>query len=51
MSPSKTPKQAKFMRVAAHNKDVAAKHGIKQSTAKEFVQADKKKGKPSGRKS
>lgn len=45
--PSKTPKQKKFMRAAAHNKEIADKAGIKQSVAKEFVRADisGKKGK------
>ncbi len=38
--PSTSPKQAKFMRAAAHNMGFAKKAGIKQSVAKEFVQAD-----------
>ena len=43
--PSKTPKQAAFMRAAAHNKSFAKKAKIPQKVAKEFVAADKKKGK------
>jgi len=40
--PSKTDKQARFMRAAAHDPKIAAKHDIPQSTAREFVKADKK---------
>jgi len=43
--PSKTPKQAKTMRAAAHNPAFAKKMGIPQSVAKEFSEADKKKKK------
>lgn len=43
--PSKSKKQAKTMRAAAHDKKFAKKVGIKQSVAKHFVDADKKKGK------
>ena len=43
MSPSKSKKQAKLMRAAAHNKAIADKAGIPQSVAREFVKADKKK--------
>lgn len=43
--PSKTKKQKKFMRAAAHNKKFAAKAGIPQRVAKEFVAADKARGK------
>jgi hypothetical protein len=43
--PSKSSKQEKFMRAAAHDKGFAKKAGIKQSVAKEFTAADKKKGK------
>ena len=39
--PSKTPKQARTMAAAAHNKPFAKKAGIPQSVAKEFNQADK----------
>ena len=41
--PSKSAKQAKFMRAAAHNKGFAKKAGISQKVAKEFVSADKRK--------
>ena len=43
--PSKTPKQARTMRAAAHNPDFAKKMGIPQKVAKEFVSADKRKRK------
>lgn len=43
--PSKSPKQARTMRAAAHNKGFAKKVGIPQKVAKEFVKADKKKSK------
>lgn len=39
--PSKSEKQAKLMRAAAHNKDFADEVGIDQDVAKEFVEADK----------
>jgi hypothetical protein len=39
--PSKTPKQARTMAAAAHDKGFAKKVGIPQATAKEFNQADK----------
>ncbi len=45
MSPSKSKKQAKFMKAAAHNPGFAKKAGIKPGVAKEFVKADKAKGK------
>lgn len=41
--PSKSPKQARTMRAAAHNKGFAKKLGIPQKVAKEFVAADKAK--------
>lgn len=41
--PSKSPKQARIMRAAAHNKSFAKKVGISQKVAKEFTKADKKK--------
>lgn len=41
--PSKTPKQARTMRAAAHDRAFAKKVGIPQRVAKEFVKADKKK--------
>ena len=43
--PSKSKKQADFMRAAAHNPKFAKKAGIKPGVAKEFYGADKKKGK------
>jgi hypothetical protein len=43
--PSKSAKQARTMRAAAHNPAFAKKMGIPQSVAKEFVEADKRKGK------
>ena len=43
--PSKTPKQARTMRAAAHNPAFAKKLGIPQKVAKEFVSADKRKRK------
>ena len=43
--PSKSPKQRRTMLAAAHDKEFAKKMGIPQSVAKEFVAADKKKGK------
>jgi pantoate kinase len=45
MSPSKTPRQKKFMAAAAHSKEFAKKAGISQKVAKEFHKADKKKKK------
>ncbi len=41
--PSKSPKQARTMRAAAHNPSFAKKMGIPQSVAKEYEAADKKK--------
>ncbi|MGW8177171.1 MAG: hypothetical protein ACWGQW_00020 [bacterium] len=43
--PSKTPKQARFMRAAAHNRKFAKKAGISQKVAREYVKADKRKKK------
>ena len=43
--PSKTPKQANLMRAAAHNPAFAKKVGVPPKVAKEFVAADKRKGK------
>ena len=42
--PSKSEKQKRTMRAAAHDPDFAKKLDIPQSVAKEFVEADKKKG-------
>jgi hypothetical protein len=41
--PSKTAKQAKFMRAAAHNALFARKAGIAQDVAREFEAADQAK--------
>lgn len=41
--PSKSKKQEKTMRAAAHNKDFAKKVGIPQKVAKEFESSDKRK--------
>lgn len=43
--PSKTPSQRRFMQAAAHNPSFAKKAGIPVKVAKEFVAADKRKGK------
>lgn len=42
--PSKSAEQAELMRAAAHNAEFAKKVGIPQKVAREFVQADKRKG-------
>ncbi len=41
--PSKSPKQARTMRAAAHDPKFAKKMGIPVKVAKEFVAADKRK--------
>jgi hypothetical protein len=41
--PSKSAKQARTMRAAAHDKAFAKKLGIPQRVAKEFVSADKRR--------
>jgi hypothetical protein len=41
--PSKSAKQAKFMRAIAHSPEFAKKAGVPQSVGKEFVSADKGK--------
>lgn len=49
--PSKSPKQARTMKAAAHNPQFAKKMGIPQTVAREFVEADKRKaGKSKGKK-
>lgn len=48
--PSKTKKQAKAMRAAAHNPEIAQKMGLDQKVAAEFVRADKAKAKRKGKK-
>lgn len=45
--PSKSEKQARTMRAAAHDPEFAKKMGIDQEVAKEFVEADKKKAEQS----
>lgn len=40
--PSKSEKQARLMRAAAHNKEFADRVGIDQKTAQEWVEADQK---------
>lgn len=40
--PSKSPKQARLMRAAAHDPAFARKVGIPQFVAREFVEADKR---------
>jgi len=42
--PSKSDKQKRTMAAAAHDKGFAKKLGIPQSVAKDFNQADKRKG-------
>lgn len=39
--PSKSAKQARLMRAAAHNPEFASKVGVPQKVAKEFAAADK----------
>lgn len=41
--PSSTPKQARFMRAAAHDPDFARRNKISQAVAREFVRADQRK--------
>lgn len=48
--PSKSPKQARTMRAAAHDKGFAKKFKIPQSVAREYVEADKRKPKRKGAK-
>ena len=49
--PSKTPKQARTMRAAAHDSSLAKRMGIPQEVAKEFTRADTSHLKaPKGRK-
>jgi hypothetical protein len=43
--PSKSKKQAKLMQAAAHNPQFAKKAGVPVKVAKEFNEADKKRGK------
>ncbi len=41
--PSKTPKQAAFMRAISHSPEFAKKVGVPQSVGKEFEKADEAK--------
>jgi len=43
--PSKSKKQAKFMRAVAHSRKFAKKVGVPMSVGKKFVAADKRKAK------
>jgi hypothetical protein len=43
--PSKSAKQHRFMEAAAHDPKFAKKAGIPQKVAREYVAADKAKGK------
>jgi len=43
--PSKSAKQARFMQAAAHDPAFAKRAHITQAVAREFVKADKHKGK------
>lgn len=42
--PSKSPKQARFMAMIAHDPGAAKRTGVPQSVAKEFNKADAKTG-------
>ena len=46
--PSKSPKQARTMRAAAHDPKFAKKLGIPKKVAQDYVKADSKKGKRRG---
>ena len=48
--PSKSAKQARTMRAAAHDPKFAKKLGIPKTVAQEFVKADQKSGKAKRRK-
>ena len=41
--PSKSAKQRRFMRIAAHDAEFAKQAGISQTVAREFYEADKRK--------
>ena len=43
--PSKSPRQARTMRAAAHDPAFARKMGIPQKVAKKYVRADKRRKK------
>lgn len=42
--PSKSTRQANFMRIAAHSPEFAKKAGVPQSVAREFYAEDKRSG-------
>lgn len=42
--PSKTPKQARFMAMIAHDPKAAKRTGVSQKVARDFNQADKGTG-------
>lgn len=44
--PSKSAKQARTMRAAAHDPEFAKRVGIPRKVAKEYVEADKRRAKP-----
>lgn len=44
--PSKSEKQHRLMAAAAHDKKFAAKAGVPQSVAREFVKADQRRDRP-----
>ena len=48
--PSKTPKQARTMRAAANDAQIAKRLGIPPKTAREFVKADQKEDAAKNRK-
>lgn len=43
--PSKSKNQSKFMRAVAHSEEFAGKVGVPMGVGKDFVEADKKRGK------
>lgn len=47
--PSSSPKQEKFMRAIAHDKEFAKKAGVDQKVGKDFNDADQAKKKKKGR--
>jgi hypothetical protein len=47
--PSKSPRQKRMMRGAAHDPAFARKVGVPVKVAKDFVAADKKKGRKGSR--
>ena len=47
--PSKTPKQAAFMRAVSHDKEFAKKVGVPQNVGKDFEAADEARRKGRGK--